>query len=121
MNSSHTLNHALKPKSVAQPECSACEESENSIEKNPDHTSALARLKKIKGQINGIEKMIEDQRYCVDILIQFRAVSAALSSIEMAIFRKHVESCVRGAFESKNKTKVKEKIDELIDLVQKRV
>lgn len=88
---------------------------------HPDHTSALARLRKIKGQIAGIEKMIENKRYCVDILTQFRAVSAALNAIEMAVFEKHVMSCVKDAMDSKKPKEVERKVQELSRLISKRL
>lgn len=89
--------------------------------RHPDHTSAIARLKKIKGQIIGIEKMISEQRYCVDILVQFRAVAAALNAVEISVFKKHIEHCVREAFQSEDKTKIDTKIFELTELVSKRL
>lgn len=97
--------------------CSHCP----SHEHYPDHTPTLARLKKIKGQLNGIEKMIQDQRYCVDILTQFRAVSAALNVIEKAIFEKHIRNCVRTAMASMNQEEVEIKIKELMELIFKRL
>ncbi len=89
--------------------------------KHPDHTSALARLKKVKGQLSGLEKMISDQRYCVDILVQFRAVSAGLNAIERSIFERHIANCVKGAIESKNKKDIEGKVKELMELIFKRL
>jgi DNA-binding FrmR family transcriptional regulator len=88
---------------------------------HPNHTSALARLRKIKGQIGGLEKMIENRRYCVDILIQFKAITSGLNVIEASIFKRHIESCVREAAQSNDKEDIQNKLDELIKLIKKRL
>lgn len=86
---------------------------------NPDHTSNLARLKKIQGQLNGIEKMIHSQRYCVDILIQFRAVASGLKVVEASILQKHIRTCLKQALQSKNKADMEVKLDEIMKLIIK--
>ena len=68
--------------------------------KHAEHTTQLARLRRIEGQVKGLIGMIEDERYCVDILTQARAIRAALKKVEGAILQEHVEHCVAGAFES---------------------
>ncbi len=88
---------------------------------HPDHTSELARLKKIQGQLEGLAKMITEQRYCVDILVQFRAVTAALAAAEKTILDKHIRKCVQKAVESKDKNKIDTKISELMELISKRL
>lgn len=88
---------------------------------HPDHTSALARLKKIKGQINGLEKMIESKRYCVDILTQFRAIASALNVIEMSVLERHIKNCMIEAAKSKNEVALQEKITEIAKLISKRL
>ncbi len=70
------------------------------------------RLKKIAGQVNGIQKMIEDERYCIDILTQIAAVRAAIDKVGMLVFKGHVKTCVSHA--------IKEgKGDTLIDELEK--
>lgn len=64
---------------------------------HPDHSAQLARLKRIKGQIEGIQRMIEDRRYCPEILVQTSAARAALRSLEVTILREHVGHCVKHA------------------------
>ena len=86
---------------------------------HPDHRATLSRLNRIRGQIDGIERMIGDQRYCVDILVQFKAVSSALRAIESSIFETHVRSCVKDAARVKNKTEMDRKIEELMGLIFK--
>lgn len=75
----------------------------------------LARLNKISGQINGIRKMIENDRYCGDILIQISAADNALKSLGTIILKEHLNSCVVNEIKNDNL----EIIDEVIDLVNK--
>lgn len=67
------------------------------VQPPPDHSAQLARLKRIRGQLEGIQRMIEDRRYCPDILLQTSAVRAALRSLEVTILREHVDHCVKNA------------------------
>lgn len=84
---------------------------------HPDHSIHLKRLHKVKGQIEGIEKMILDQRYCPDIINQVKAASAALKAVEAEIFKSHLRGCVKDAFNSKDSFKAEEKIQEVIKMV----
>lgn len=77
--------------------------------------SLLCRLNRIQGQVNGMGKMIEDGRYCADILIQLSAVEKALESVGYLILQDHMESCV----EEKLRHGDREVIPELLDLVRK--
>jgi DNA-binding FrmR family transcriptional regulator len=96
---------------------------ESSPEKNefphPDHQGALARLRKIRGQIEGVERMILERRYCPEILIQFRAVHSALKAVEGPIFEKHLRQCVSDSIQSNDRSEIEKKISELIDLFSK--
>lgn len=74
----------------------------------------LKRLRKIKGQLAGIEKMITDRRYCVDIVIQIAAAESALHRLAGIVLRNHIETCVLTAFRSKDRNEVRSKIDELM-------
>ena len=65
--------------------------------------------------------MIEEGRYCPDILVQTKAVSAALRSLECAILEKHLKHCVHSAMASNNSTEIEEKTKELLDIFQKRM
>tara|TARA_A100001015_G_scaffold141065_1_gene156560 strand:+ start:259 stop:558 length:300 start_codon:yes stop_codon:yes gene_type:complete len=85
----------------------------------PDNSKELPRLKKIAGQINGIFKMIEDKRYCVDILQQLNAVKSALNSVQAEILETHLNSCVRETLSLKNEADIEEKIIELKDVFKK--
>ena len=76
----------------------------------------LIRLKKIEGQIRGLEKMVDDKRYCVDILNQIAAVRRALDSVGMVLMKRHVETCVSGAIKANKGGPL---INELIDSVER--
>lgn len=109
-----------KSKKNGNEECPHCEV-EDSKSLHPDHQSDLARLKKAIGQLKGIEKMIEERRYCVDILIQFKATDAALAKIESSILKRHIKNCVLDAASDKDKKSMQVKIEELVDLITKRL
>ena len=64
------------------------------------HTGQLDRLRRIEGQVGGLVRMVEEERYCVDILTQIRAARAALRRVEEAVLREHVEHCVAQAIRS---------------------
>jgi len=83
---------------------------------NPDHSSQLKKLNRIEGQVVGIKKMIEDQRYCPEIIQQVRASRKALLSVEIELLRAHLDGCVTDAFKSKSKKDKDEKIDEIIKI-----
>jgi len=85
----------------------------------PDHSKEIKRLNRISGQVEGVKKMIEDRRYCPDIIIQLKAISSAVKSVEGIILKTHLESCVRDVFKEDDKTKQDEKIEELLALFQK--
>ncbi|HET7718119.1 MAG TPA: metal-sensitive transcriptional regulator [Bauldia sp.] len=80
-------------------------------------TSVLRRLSRIEGQVRGISGMVEDDRYCVDVVTQISAVRAALHKVEAEILRDHVSHCVAGAFASGRATEQRKKIEELIDTI----
>ena len=82
--------------------------------RHADHTSDLRRLKMIKGQVEGVEKMIQEGRYCPDILIQVKAATAALRSVELSILERHIRHCLGEAVNSKNKKDAEKKIEEII-------
>jgi DNA-binding FrmR family transcriptional regulator len=85
-----------------------------------DHKDALVkRLHRIEGQVRGIERMVEDDRYCIDILTQLGAVSTALESVAMAILDDHVQHCVADALASGDKRAATEKADELLAAVRR--
>lgn len=86
----------------------------------PDHASELSRINRIMGQLEGIKRMIEEKRYCPEILVQTRAIGAALRSLETAILDKHLHCCVITAIQSGNRKESDGKMKELLELFQKR-
>jgi CsoR family transcriptional regulator, copper-sensing transcriptional repressor len=83
------------------------------------HTEQLQFLKKIEGQVAGVQRMIEEKRYCVDILTQIRSIIGALHRVEGEIFRKHLDGCVAGAMKGKSEAEIQKKIDEVINLLDR--
>ena len=74
------------------------------------------RIKRIAGQVAGIERMIQQDRYCVDVLLQVSAVRAALDQVGKVILGSHIETCVAEAFRSGSARERREKLDELMDV-----
>jgi DNA-binding FrmR family transcriptional regulator len=88
---------------------------------HPPHHDQLPGLNRIEGQIRGIKKMIENQRYCVDILTQLKAVKAALHKVEQQVLKTHMQHCLMHAVTSEDQKEIQEKIDELMKLLSKRI
>ncbi|MBT6351046.1 MAG: metal-sensitive transcriptional regulator, partial [Halieaceae bacterium] len=78
---------------------------------------ADARLAKIEGQIRAVRKMVEDDRYCVDVVRQVQAARSALSGLESVIIEDHVDTCVKHALESGSNNDRKEKVTELVSIL----
>ena len=83
------------------------------------HEGQLEFLKKIEGQIRGIQKMIEDGRYCVDIITQLHSVIGALHRVENEIFKKHLDHCVVDALKGKSEKEKEAKINEVMELIER--
>jgi CsoR family transcriptional regulator, copper-sensing transcriptional repressor len=79
-------------------------------------TSVLKRLQRIEGQVRGLSRMVEEDRYCIDIVTQISAVRAALRRAEEEILRDHVAHCVEDAIKSGNRTEQRKKVAELMDV-----
>ena len=75
------------------------------------------RLSRIEGQVRGLARMVEKDRYCIDIVTQLSAVRAALARVEEEILRDHVAHCVEGAIKSGNATEQRRKVAELMDVL----
>ena len=82
-----------------------------------DKTALVRRLHRIEGQVRGIERMVEDDRYCIDVVTQIAAVRAALRGLEEEILKDHVGTCVEHAIASGNKAEQRRKVAELIDVL----
>jgi CsoR family transcriptional regulator, copper-sensing transcriptional repressor len=79
----------------------------------------VKRLHRIEGQVRGIEKMVDEDRYCIDILTQIGAVTTALESLGFQILDDHVKHCVAGALASGDETAATGKADELLEAVHR--
>ena len=86
---------------------------------SPSHTTQLQRLRRVEGQVRGVIKMIENKRYCMDILQQTRAINAALRAVENNIMEDHMTSCVATALKSNKKKEQANKIKEVIGVMSK--
>ena len=79
----------------------------------------VKRLHRIEGQVRGIERMVVDERYCIDILTQISAVSTALEAVALEILDDHVTHCVAGALASGDEQEAKTKTGELLEAVRR--
>jgi len=77
---------------------------------------ALGRLRRIEGQVQGLQRMIDNDAYCVDILLQISAVQGALEQVQKLLLGRHIESCVTDAIRSGSKSERQQKIEELLDV-----
>ncbi|OFZ12200.1 MAG: hypothetical protein A2Z20_11320 [Bdellovibrionales bacterium RBG_16_40_8] len=84
------------------------------------HTGELLRLKRIQGQIAGVENMILNERYCPDIILQVKAVTSALKSLELSILEGHIRHCLAKTLAKGSKKEVQKKIDEIILVLDRR-
>jgi len=76
----------------------------------------LSRLARIEGQVRGVIRMVEEERYCIDVLNQIQAVKAALTRVEAEVLKGHAGHCVAHAIKSGNARDQKQKFDELVEL-----
>jgi DNA-binding FrmR family transcriptional regulator len=84
-----------------------------------DKDAIVKRLHRVEGQVRGIERMVEDDRYCIDILTQIAAVNTALESLAFKILDEHVRHCVAGAFASGDEADASVKTEELLEAVRR--
>jgi len=77
------------------------------------------RLKLIRGQLDGIERMITQEKYCIDIINQITAVRNALEKVSLLVMKRHIESCVADSIEVGDERKKNQKIDELMETLYK--
>jgi len=84
--------------------------------KSETKQSCMKRLGRIEGQVRGVARMVEEDRYCIDVVTQIGAVRAALRKVEEEVLRDHVGHCVEGAIASGNKSQQRRKIAELMDV-----
>ena len=87
------------------------------MKKNPSHKDNIVALRRIEGQVRGVQKMIEDGKYCIDILNQINAVKGALGRVEEKILKKHFQHCVTDAIKGTSEQEKQQKLDEILKLI----
>lgn len=83
------------------------------------HEEELVRLRRIEGQIRGIQKMIQEKRYCIDILTQLSSIVGAIKSVEENILSRHLKGCVQQSFTKGSVEDKAKKVDEVIGVLKK--
>ncbi|MBL8882630.1 MAG: metal-sensitive transcriptional regulator [Hyphomicrobium sp.] len=81
--------------------------------------ACLKRLNKIEGQVRGISRMVEERRYCIDVITQIAAVRAALRRVEEAVLKDHVSHCVQHAIASGDPDEQRKKVAELMNVIER--
>jgi len=81
--------------------------------------ACLSRLNRVEGQVRGLAKMVEDDRYCIDVVTQVQAVIAALKKVEGEILKDHISHCVEHAIKSGDKKAQRAKVQELVDTLSR--
>ncbi len=84
-----------------------------------DKPKLLNRLKRIEGQVRGVARMVEEDRYCIDVLNQLQAVRAALARVETELLKGHLDHCIESAIVSGDQTEQRQKASELIELLER--
>jgi len=87
------------------------------MKKNPSHKDSLVALKRIEGQVRGVQRMIEERKYCIDILNQIHAIKGALGRVEEKILEKHFQHCVTDAVKGTSDKEKQQKLDEILKLI----
>ena len=84
-----------------------------------DRDALVKRLRRIEGQVRGLERMVEEDRYCIDVLTQISAVTTALEGVALKVLEDHVTHCVKGAVSSGDAEAAAAKTEELLAAVQR--
>ena len=87
------------------------------MKKNPSHENNLVALRRIEGQVRGVQRMIEGRKYCIDILNQIYAIKGALSRVEEKILEKHFQHCVTDAIKGTSEKEKQQKMAEILKLI----
>jgi DNA-binding FrmR family transcriptional regulator len=87
------------------------------MKKNPSHEDNLVALRRIEGQVRGVQRMVANRKYCIDILNQICAVKGALAKVEEKILEKHFEHCVTEAVKGSSEKEKQQKLDEILKLI----
>jgi len=100
----------------SRPDPGECEHHAGHAVVQPNKSALLKRLKRIEGQARGVAKMVEEDRYCVDVLTQISAIQSALDALALQLLSSHTKGCVRSAIRS---GKGEAAIDELMSVVKR--
>jgi DNA-binding FrmR family transcriptional regulator len=87
------------------------------MKKNPSHKDNLVALRRIEGQVRGVQRMIKERKYCIDILNQIYAIKGALGRVEEKILKNHFRHCVTDAIKGTSEKEKQQKLDEIIKLI----
>jgi DNA-binding FrmR family transcriptional regulator len=87
--------------------------------KRDNKAKLLNRLSRIEGQVRGVARMVEEDRYCIDVLTQLRAVRAALSRVETEMLKDHLDHCIEAAITGGDAADQRRKASELIELLDR--
>ena len=85
--------------------------------KHPNHIQLLPNMRRIEGQVRGVAKMIEEEKYCVDILNQLKAIRKALSTVEGEVLQTHLKACVRDSLDATDD--FDSKVEELLKVLKR--
>jgi DNA-binding FrmR family transcriptional regulator len=85
----------------------------------PDKPQLLNRLNRIAGQVRGVARMVDEERYCLDVLTQLQAVRAAVARVESQLLKGHLAHCIESAILSGDKNEQRNKASELIELLER--
>ena len=88
------------------------------MKKNPSHKDNLVALRRIEGQVRGVQRMVEDGKYCIDILNQINAIKGALGRVEERILERHFQHCVTQAVRGRSENEKQRKLDEILKLIR---
>ena len=105
--------------SETKKKCCCFEESEKKLSSKNDKADLIKRLKRIEGQVKGIQKMIDDERYCMDVLIQISAAKAAMNRVGNIILENHIKGCVSESIRNDSDEESDKVIGELMDNIYK--
>lgn len=81
--------------------------------------ATLSRLSRIEGQVRGVARMVEQERYCVDVLAQLAAIKSAINGVEREVLRTHARTCLAAARRAGDRDELRDKVEELLDLLSR--
>ncbi|MDD2429783.1 MAG: metal-sensing transcriptional repressor [Eubacteriales bacterium] len=102
----------------AKPECTKCTECRYKLRNEAEKRSLLNRLKRVEGQVRGLQTMVDSDTYCIDILMQVQAVRAALSAFSREILSNHIATCVEDNIRNGDKEAIRELTDVLYKMMK---